>query len=498
MVYFPVQCNLILGGNVINWGTPDVTGIGTSKVTVGMASRYYGDVNAPSVKGMLCRILIDTRGSLSVNVNSALNTNGGGIVLENAAEAKFSSIGCTIGSSTPPPLIPDAPASINYPSASSTGQYNVTWPASSNATSYQLERSVNNGSTWLQVYSGSALLYYETINNGIYNYRVRSTNSAGSSGWTTGAINCIVSIPLPPNPVPQPPVSISYPTSSNTGKYNVNWSSSTGATSYQLERSANNGGIWIQVYSGNTLSYSESIANGSYTYRVKAANTTGSSNWTTASWNCIVSIPAPPAIPAAPTSINYPATSNSGKYAVSWSSSNTATYYQLERSANNGSTWTQVYSGSDLSHSETITNGTYKYRARASNSSGSSSWRTGTDNCIVSISAPPSTVPAAPKSISYPESSRTGKYAIRWSASNSAASYQLERLIRSRRGNDTWTRIYSGSALTFSENVGSGRYLYRVRAVNSKGISNWRIGKEYCEVQIRNRNGRDDDHDDNN
>lgn len=399
---FPGSMQFDPGGNVVNWGTPDLTGIGTSKVTIGMASRYYGDVNAPAIKGKLCRILIDTRGASSVNVNTALNANGGGIVLENAAEAKFSSIGCTIGSSTPLPSLPAAPASINYPAASSTGQYTVMWPASSNAISYQLERSANSDGTWLQVYSGSALLYYETITNGSYIYRVRSTNSAGSSGWTTGAI-CIVSIPLPPTPVPQAPASISYPTTNNTGKYNVNWSSSTGATSYQLERSANN-----------------------------------------------------------------------------------------------GSTWTQIYSGSGLSHSETVTNGTYKYRVRASNSSGSSLWRTGTENCIVSIPATPSTVPAAPKSISYPESSRTGKYTIRWSASNNAASYQLERFIRNSRRNGTWTRIYSGSALSFPENVGNGKYLYRVRAVNSKGVSSWKTGKEACEVQIRkNRNDRDDDHDDN-
>lgn len=495
---FPRTMQFNQGGDIENWGTPDVAGLGTSKVTLEMASRYNGDANAPPVKGRLCRIIVDTRGASSVNVKTAQNTNGGGVVLENAESAKFTSVGCTIGTSTHPPSLPAAPASITYPTASSTGQYNVSWPASSTATSYQLERSSNSGSTWTQVYSGSALLYSETITNGTYRYHVRAANSAGSSTWTTGTGNCVVSISIPPT-VPASPISISYPTNNNTGKYNIIWSSSTGATSYQLERSANNGSTWTQVYSGDALSYSETVANGSYNYRVKAANTAGSSDWTTASWNCVVSIPAHPSIPAAPASISYPANSDTGKYSVSWPSSSTATSYRVERRPNSSTTWTQVYTGSAISYSETVTNGTYSYRVRASNTSGSSTWRTGTTNCVVSIPTPPSAAPAAPSSITYPESSRTGRYTIKWSASKGAASYQLERLTRrDREDRASWTRIYSGSTLSFSENVNSGRYLYRVRAVNSKGASAWRTGRKYCEVQIRNRNDRDNrDRDDN-
>jgi hypothetical protein len=94
----------------------------------------------------------------------------------------------------------------------------------------------------------------------------------------------------PPQPPPVPD-SISYPTSSATGQYAVSWSASSGAASYQLERSDDAGGTWSQVYSGSSTSYSENIGNGSYRYRVKATNATGSSDWRTGDWDCVVYIP---------------------------------------------------------------------------------------------------------------------------------------------------------------------------------------------------------------
>jgi len=404
---FPWSMQLDGTGKIINWGTPDVNsagagtqpGLGTSGVTLEMASRYKSAADAPHVKGTLCRILVDTRGASTVNVKVAPNINGGGVVLENAADAKFSSVGCILGSSAPPSQLP-APASISYPADSNTGRYTVSWLSVNGATSYQLERSANNGSTWTQIYSGAALSYSETVTNGSYSYHVRATNAAGSSSWTTGTGSCVVSIPAPPA-VPAPPLSISYPNSNNTGQYTINWSSSNGATSYQLERSADNGGTWTQVYSGVALSFSETVANGNYRYHVRATNTAGSSSWTTGSWNCVVSISAPPAAPAAPASISYPADSNTGRYTVSWPSSSGATSYQLERSANEGrqgrqgrkgregresrAAWIRIYSGKALSWSENVTDGRYSYRVRAINSAGSSSWRTGRDYCEVHI-----------------------------------------------------------------------------------------------------------------
>jgi len=94
------------------------------------------------------------------------------------------------------------------------------------------------------------------------------------------------------SPPPAPPAWISYPSASDTGEYTVSWASSTGATSYQLQRSNNGGSSWSSdIYSGANTSYAEDIGNGSYLYRVKATNAGGSSIWRTGVESCVVTVP---------------------------------------------------------------------------------------------------------------------------------------------------------------------------------------------------------------
>jgi hypothetical protein len=388
---FPASIKIGENGEIFDWGSPvDNNGIGTSTVTLAMASRYNDVANAPKVSGTLCRIIVDTRSAQTVNVKVTANAAQGGVVLQNAMAGKFSAVGCILGGSPPPPAILPAPATITYPANSSTGQYTVSWASSTGATSYQLERSGNAGSTWTQVYSGANLSYSESVADGSYRYHVRATNTAGSSGWTAGTADCVVSITTPLPGLPPAPATITYPASSSTGQYTVSWVSSSGATSYQLERSNNAGSTWTQVYSGANLSYSESVADGSYRYHVRATNTAGSSGWTTGTTDCVVSIttPPPPALPLAPTTITYPANSSTGRFTISWASSTGATSYRLQRLRlnNDDSRWTQVYSGPNTSYSENITTGgSYRYRVRAINTAGASDWKTGAWNCNVSI-----------------------------------------------------------------------------------------------------------------
>lgn len=285
----------------------------------------------------------------------------------------------------------------------------------------------------------------------------------------------------PPPSAPPAPLSISYPTTNNTGNYSITWSTSSGATSYLLERSANSGSTWTQVYSGAALTFSDTVTSGTYYYHVKAINANGSSDWTSGSWGCVVSISVPPVVPAVPALITYPATSGTGNYAVTWAASTGATSYQLERSANSGSTWTPVYSGAALTFSDTVTNGTYSYRVKATNSAGSSEYRTGSSGCVVSIPAPPASVPAIPASITYPATSNTGKYTVAWPASSGATSYQLE---RTANNGSTWTAVYNGTAVSYSESVANGTYRYRLKATNSAGSSAWRTASSNCVVSI--------------
>ncbi|MDE2157044.1 MAG: hypothetical protein KGJ32_14330, partial [Xanthomonadaceae bacterium] len=79
-------------------------------------------------------------------------------------------------------LPPAAPASITVP-ASSTGSIAVSWAASSTASSYTLQQSLNGGS-WSSVYSGAATSSTLTVTaSGSYTYQVQACNSGGCSAF---------------------------------------------------------------------------------------------------------------------------------------------------------------------------------------------------------------------------------------------------------------------------------------------------------------------------
>jgi hypothetical protein len=252
-------------------------------------------------------------------------------------------------------------------------------------------------------------------------------------------------------------------------------------------RAVYSGGTYTATSNSNGIyAFAKVLANTTYTVTASAAGKTfnGSQTVTTGrSQDAQIStgnkggidfsvvIPAP----AAPASITYPASSMTGKYTVSWAACTGATSYVLTRSSNSGASWQQVYTGATVSYSEIIGNGNYRYAVQAVNSGGASKLKTGTVDCSVCT-----TPPAIPSTVSYPATSKTGKYTVTWPASAKATSYVLR---RSKNGGLTWTDTYSGAVNSYSENIGSGTYRYSVKAVNPVGCSSWRTGTSSCIVK---------------
>ena len=367
--------------------------------------------------------------------------------------------------SSPLPAAPSSPTSIDYPTFSDSGNYTISWTESTGATAYELMRSLDGGASWLQAYSGTNASYSENIGVGNYRYWVRAMNGGGTSDWTAGTEDCIVAAAPP---APQAPTTITYPAATGTGIYTVSWTESSGATSYQLQRSADSGRTWTQVCSDANASYAETVASGSYRYRVKAVNSGGESEWKTGIVKCIVRI-----IPASPELISYPDANTTGKYTIAWSASSLATRYKLERSKDGGITWRRIRATADTSYAEKVPTGNYRYRVMSVNKYGPSEPTASSADCIVRI--PPNT----PTSISYPVSSDTGQYTVRWSRSSGAASYQLE---RSDDGGQTWSQVYNAGGTSYAETVDAGNYGYRVMAVSDNGSSGWRAKPLQCAV----------------
>lgn len=177
------------------------------------------------------------------------------------------------------------------------------------------------------------------------------------------------------NTAPSTPGSISVPTSINGGTtINLSWAAATDAegnlSGYKVERSTDGGSTWSQIYQGTATSTTDNVAFGttSVMYRVKAYDTEGlESGWKTSSDITVTNNRAP----SAPGSITVPATVRGGStLPVSWAkatdSDDNLSGYELERSVDGGS-WTQIYKGSALTYTDTITAGwnTVAYRVRA-------------------------------------------------------------------------------------------------------------------------------------
>jgi len=91
---------------------------------------------------------------------------------------------------------PDTPASITYPATSTTGRYTVSWPAAARAEEYLLERSDDGGLAWTGIYTGADASFNDTVEDGLYMYRVQAWNLGGNSDWQEGLVETLVTLTL--------------------------------------------------------------------------------------------------------------------------------------------------------------------------------------------------------------------------------------------------------------------------------------------------------------
>lgn len=229
------------------------------------------------------------RSPLCLNFRSALYVNSDG---------DWFSYGCSYSGGVRPALIlpstllvsddgtvstntaPSTPGSISVPSSIMGGtNISISWAKSSDAESnlagYKVERSTNGGSSWSQIYQGTAT---STTNNVAFGttsvmYRVKAYDTEGlESGWRTSSQVTVVN-----NNAPSAPPSIAVPNDVKGGSTLViSWTAASDSdgnlSGYILERSTDGGSSYTQVYKGNALTYTDTITKGWSTvmYRVKA------------------------------------------------------------------------------------------------------------------------------------------------------------------------------------------------------------------------------------
>ena len=242
----------------------------------------------------------------------------------------------------------------------------------------------------------------------------------------------------------------------------LSWTASSGATSYNIYRSATSGGEGTTAYATSaTASYTDtSVTNGTtYYYTVAAVNAGGTSAQST-------QVNATPQVPAPLTPTGLTATPGNAQVALSWTATSGATSYNVYRSTTSGGEGTTaIATSTTASYTNTgLTNGTkYYYTVAAVNAGGTSAQST-------EVNATPQVpAPSAPTGLS--ATAGNAQVALTWTASSGATSYNIYRSTTSG-GEGTTTYATSTTASYTDTSVTNGTtYYYTVAAVNAGGTS---------------------------
>ena len=186
---------------------------------------------------------------------------------------------------------------------------------------------------------------------------------------------------------PTAPTGLTYPATITTPSVSVSWTAATSATDYpvslyEVSYSTNSGSSWTVAGTTAEVSYTFSITPGttSIMFRVRAQDSNGQ-------WGGYVTGTASQVL-LAPT-LTVPQMVMQGQQAtISWSAIEGADSYTLQRKSSADADWTQVYSGANLSYSETV--GTWtsvQYRVQAVFSGTPGGWAESAAIPVVSSSA---------------------------------------------------------------------------------------------------------------
>lgn len=242
---------------------------------------------------------------------------------------------------------------------------------------------------------------------------------------------------------------------------NMNWSSVTGATGYQLYRYSSSKKAYVKVVTTTKTAYNVTGLYAATEYKFKVRSYVKyNSAVTYSSWSSVYAFTT---LPKTIEGIKLSdMTDTSCK--ISWTASKTAPSYQLYKYDYSTAKWTKVANTTNTSLSVTglKPNSRYGFKVRGYVKIEGKYYYTAYSSILR-----PYTKMAAPVITSTYDGTRN-EYNLSWKAVSGATEYVLERYNNS---NYTWDEIARGAERTFTDknNVVRSAVLYRVRAFNSKG-----------------------------
>jgi subtilisin family serine protease len=371
---------------------------------------------------------------------------------------------------TAPLPVPDVPVLL-LPSNGSTVQDltpTFDWNDAANATSYHLQIATKSNMTGLVFDSDVASSTYTPPSDmavDLYYWRVLSINATGSSAYTaTWNVNVIAPPPLPGTPTLISPANGSG-TSDTTPSFD--WSDAPDATGYEILID-NNSDFSSPAISTTTVTSdytATTLALGTYYWKVRGTNATGSGGYST-SWS--FSIGSPPSAPALVSPANGSYTSDLTP-TFDWNDVTGSTSYTILVDNNSD------FSSPEISQSPTVSTytpgsnlviGTYYWKVLATNNYGSGSYST---VWTANLGNPPA-VPtlAAPSNGSFTSDATPD---FDWNDVTGSTSYTIQIDNNSDFSSPEVTSSPAVSAFTPGSNLANGTQYWRVLATNAYGSS---------------------------
>ena len=359
-----------------------------------------------------------------------------------------------------------APASLSAPSVTggndSQGRPTLKWNAVTGAAKYEVYRARSKNGDYIKYSTVTGTSYTNTsyIENGnTYYYKVRALGSDGTAGPDSTPVSVTYKAPFG-----APLVTGSK---DSQGRPALKWDKVTDAAKYEVYRARSKDGTYSLMSTQSATGYTNTsyLANGTtYYYKVRALKANG----TASAYSSVVTItygtvptPAAPAMRSAK--------ADSAGITVSWDTAANAVTYNVYRTADAGSSWTQVASSvKGTSYKDTtVQKGVkYGYKVRGVAADGKTLGPMSSTGVTAKVTAASTT----PDYVKLTSARRvTGGIQLTWESAADAKTYNVYRKVDGASG---WTLLASSvSGTTYKDTSGKSgtTYAYTVRGVAADG-----------------------------
>jgi len=338
----------------------------------------------------------------------------------------------------------------------------LKWNAVSGAAKYEVYRARSMNGDYIKYSTVTGTSYTNTsylANGTTYYYKVRALGSDGSYGPYSTPVSVTYKAPFG-----APLVTGSK---DSQGRPALKWDKVTDAAKYEVYRARSKDGTYSLMSTQSATGYTNTsyLANGTtYYYKVRALKANG----TASAYSSVVTITyGTVPTPAAPTMRS--AKADSAGITVSWDTAANAVTYNVYRTADAGSSWTQVASsvkGSSYKDTTVQKGVKYGYKVRGVAADGKTLGPMSPTGVTAKVTAASTT----PDYVKLTSARRvTGGIQLTWESAADAKTYNVYRKVDGASG---WTLLASSvSGTTYKDTSGKSgtTYAYTVRGVAADG-----------------------------